>query len=244
MLSFWGRGGGNQAIKNASANHCQGHLCSMDTKTTDSIITLLAALRADALKAFKMQVRKIYASADDPRYIPESIVNEAVRLAEENAGRLLGKAVSGALTISEAPDAFPLVHDAVAAHLLDLERTVENGNGLPLSSATLKVVGTRFDAARQRSYQSLENHRSSFSGSKNKGGRPSEWKWEDVLIHLIAQANLPDGLSTERSGQAHIEKIITDWFMQKTGNSPAPSEIRKRASAIMKAISRDEKAGN
>lgn len=216
----------------------------MDTKTTDSIINLLTSLRADALKTFKMQVMKIYASADDPRHIPDSIVNEAVRVAEESAGRLLGKAVSGALTISAAPDAFPLVHDAVAAHLLDLERTVEKGSGLALSPATLKVVSTRFDAARQRLYQSLENHRSSFSGSKNKGGRPSEWKWEDVLIHLIAKANLPDGLPTERGAQAQIEKMISEWFMQKTGNSPAPSEIRKRASAVMTAISGDEKAGN
>lgn len=216
----------------------------MDTKTTDSIITLLTALRADALKAFKLQVMKIYASADDPRHIPGSIVNEAVRLAEENTGHLLRKAVSGALSISEAPDAFPLVHDAVAAYLLDLERAVEKGSGLALSPATLNVISTRFDAARQRLYQSLEHHRSSFFGSKNKGGRPSEWKWEDVLIHLIAKANLPDGLPTERGGQAHIEKIIADWFMQKTGNSPAPSEIRKRASAVMKAITNGGKAGN
>ena len=216
----------------------------MDSKTTDSTEARLNELRAKALKAFKMQIIKIYSSVEHPAFIPDSMVSEAVRAAEESVNQLLPKAVSGASAISEAPEAFLLVRDAVAAHLLELERRIEQGRGAPLPPATLKVVSERFEAVNQRAYQNLENYRSSFSGSKSEGGRPQKWDWESALIHVIAEANTLDGLPTDRGAQAQIEKMISEWFIRKTGNSPADSEIRKRASAVIKAISNSQKAGN
>jgi hypothetical protein len=217
----------------------------MDNKTANIIETRLRELRMDALKAFKMQVMRIYSSANHPAFIPDSMVSEAVRASEENVAQLLRHAVSGASGVSEAPEAFLLVHDAVAAHLLDLEKMVEQGRGIPLPPATLKMINERSGAVRQRSEQNLENYRASFSGSKNKGGRPSKWDWEGALIYVAAQANLPDGLIDEEGGtQADIEEMISEWFIQRTGDSPAESEIRKRASAVMKAISKPQKAGN
>ncbi len=212
--------------------------------TTDNISARLEKLKAEASTGFKMQIMKIYSSAEHPAFIPDSMVSEAVRVAEESASQFLRKTVSGASAISEAPEAFLLVRDAVAAHLLDLERMIEQGRGVPLPPATLKVINERFAVVSQRTYKNLENYRSSFSGSKNKGGRPPEKDGEGALIHLIAHANLPDGLQTERGSQAQIEKIISEWFIQTTGNSPADSEIRKRASAVIKAISNPPKAGN
>ncbi|WP_235522906.1 hypothetical protein [Novosphingobium sp. Leaf2] len=101
---------------------------------------------------------------------------------------------------------------------------------------TLKVVGERFDAVRQRLVRHLDNHRSSFVESKNKGGRPPTWDWEGALIHVVAIANTPDGLPSERGAQARIEEIIRDWFIQAGGDAPADSEIRKRANGIMKRV--------
>jgi len=216
----------------------------MDSRTTDSIEARLNELRTKALKAFKMQIIRIYSPVEHPAFIPDSLVSEAVRVAEETASQFLRKAVSGASAITEAPEAFLLVRDAVAAHLLDLQRKIEQGRGVSLAPATLKMINERFAVVSQRTYQNLENYRSSFFGSKNKGGRPSVWDWESALIHLIVQANSLDGLPMDHGGQAQIEKIISEWFMQTTGNSPAESEIRKRASAVMKAISTAPKAGN
>lgn len=216
----------------------------MDTMTNDTISARLEKLKAEASTGFKMQIMKIYSSAEHPAFIPDNMVSEAVRIAEESANQFVRKAVSGASAVSQAPEAFLLVRDAVAAHLLELERKIEQGRGAPLPPATLKVINERFAAVSQRTYQNLENYSTSFSGSKNKGGRPSVWDWESVLVHLIAQANSLDGLPMDRGSQAQIEKIISEWFMQTTGNSPAESEIRKRASAVMKAISNAPKAGN
>jgi hypothetical protein len=216
----------------------------MDSKTIDSIEARLNELRAKTLKAFKMQIIKIYSPVEHPAFIPDSLVSEAVRVAEETASQFLRKAVSGASAITGAPEAFLLVRDAVAAHLLDLERAIEKGHGVPLPPNTLKVINERFAAVSQRAYQNLENYRSSFSGSKNEGGRPQKWDWESALIHVIAEANTVDGLPTDRGAQAQIEKIISEWFMRTTGNSPAVSEIRKRANVVMKAISTAPKAVN
>ena len=53
-------------------------LCSMDSKTANIIETRLGELRVDALKAFKMQVMRIYSSANHPAFVPDSMVSEAV----------------------------------------------------------------------------------------------------------------------------------------------------------------------
>ncbi|WP_202620463.1 hypothetical protein [Methylocystis heyeri] len=210
--------------------------------TAEKIKLLLGELRLNALRAFDRQIWKIYS---DNYVIPVSMVHEAVRAAEDNISRLLPEAISGALALSEGPDAFRLVHDAMAGHLLDLERKIEQGCGSPLRPETLKVAGERFAAVRQRSSQNLENHRSYFTGSKNTGGRPRKWDWEGALIHLIAEANKPDGLFTDQGiKQAQIEKIMRDWFILKKRDAPADSEIRNRASEIMKVISKPQKAGN
>ena len=218
----------------------------MDSKTTDSIETRLNELRAKALNAFNMRIIKIYSAVEHPAFIPHSMVSEAVRAAEENVHQLLPKAVSGVSAISQAPEAFLLVRDAVAAHLLDLERRVEQGHGVPLPPDTLKVINERFEAVSQRASQSLENYRSFFSGPKNPGGRPSTWDWDGATIHLIAVANTPDGLRLEggRGDNAKIANMMRDWFILKTGNSPDFSDLKKRARKVIDAISKPQKAEN
>ena len=218
----------------------------MDSKTTNSIEACLNELRAKALKTFKMQIIKIYSSAEHPVFIQDSMVSEAVRAAEENVGQLLRKAVSGASAISEAPEAFLLARDAVAAHLLDLERRIEQGRGVPLPSNTLKVIYERFEVVSQRTSQNLENYRSFFSGSKNPGGRPPTWDWDGATIHLIAVANTPDGLLLEggRGDNAKIANMMRDWFILNTGNSPDFSDLKKRARKVIDAISKPHKAEN
>lgn len=218
----------------------------MDSRTTDSIEARLNELRAKALRAFRMQIMKIYSPVEHPAFIPHSMVSEAVRVAEESASQFLRKAVSGASAISEAPGAFLLIHDAVVAHLLDLERMIEKGRGVSLPPDTLKVINERFEVVSQRASQNLENYRSFFSGSTNPGGRPEKWDWDGATIHLIAVANTPDGLllEGERGDNAKIANMMRDWFILKTGNSPDFSDLKKRARKVIDAISKPQKAEN
>lgn len=69
-------------------------------------------------------------------------------------------------------------------------------------------------------------------------GRPPKYDWEGALAHVTAVANTPDGLETGPGAQAAIERLITDYFARTSNNGTAPceSEIRKRASLVMKAI--------
>lgn len=67
-------------------------------------------------------------------------------------------------------------------------------------------------------------------------GRPQKWDWEGAMAATIAQAQHPDGLPTGPGAQAKIEASIADWFIAEAGNSPSTSQIRKRASTIMRMI--------
>lgn len=67
-------------------------------------------------------------------------------------------------------------------------------------------------------------------------GRPRKWDWEGAMTHLTGLAQHPDGLPSGAGAQAQIERTICDWFVVSTGDSPAMSQIRSRAQAIMKMI--------
>jgi len=67
-------------------------------------------------------------------------------------------------------------------------------------------------------------------------GRPRKWDWEAALAHIVAQAHMPDGLPTGHGAQARIETMIAEWFESEVGGSPAVSQIRKRASTVMRML--------
>ena len=205
----------------------------MDVNATDNIKSRLNTLRAKAMSVFKREMLGVYSSRDYREFIPEFIVHEVARAAESNTVQLLTDALSKVSAISATPEAFALIVAAVEAHLFDLEGVVKHGRGIPASPTTLNVISVRFDALRQRSVRNLENHRPSFGDPRNKGGRPPKWDWEGALIHIAAVANKPDGLSSGRGAQAKIAEMIRDWFIQTTGDSPADSEIRKRAKLVI-----------
>jgi hypothetical protein len=69
-----------------------------------------------------------------------------------------------------------------------------------------------------------------------KLGRPRTWDWEGATAHLLTLAQQPDGLPTGPGAQAQIERLIADWFMGSTGNTPAASQVRQHANKIMKAL--------
>lgn len=90
----------------------------------------------------------------------------------------------------------------------------------------------------------LPNHRldSKFIGEVNANavtvrlGRPQKWDWEGALSHVITQAQTPDGLPTGHGSQARLEEMIADWFIVQTGEAPAQSQIRNRASKIVQGL--------
>ena len=90
----------------------------------------------------------------------------------------------------------------------------------------------------------LPNHRlhSKYIGDANPNttaarlGRPLKWDWEGALAHIIAQAQTPDGLPTGHGSQARLEEMIADWFIAQTGEAPAQSQIRNRASKVVRTL--------
>lgn len=67
-------------------------------------------------------------------------------------------------------------------------------------------------------------------------GRPPSWDWDGAMLHLIKVAQTPDGLPSGDAAQAGIEKLIAEWFIKTTGNSPAESSIRSHADRVMKSL--------
>lgn len=67
-------------------------------------------------------------------------------------------------------------------------------------------------------------------------GRPPKWDWEGAIMHLLEQAQTPDGLPTGHGAQAKIEAMIADWFVNETKGQSSASQIRQRASKIMQMI--------
>ncbi|WP_347269707.1 hypothetical protein [Rhizorhabdus histidinilytica] len=208
----------------------------MNKEITDRISEVLAQLRTNALRMATAELHRLYTSEDYGGFIPEHIVRQAVRLADDSSRRLVTEAVTKVLAISSVPDAFTLLPGAVFTYLNELEREVERGHGVSLVPGTLKIVSDKFDRMRTELSHQLDSHRFQFLEPKNKGGRSGKLDWEGALIHLIRLANTPDGLPLGKGAQAEIERIISAWFIRQTGKSPAESEIRKRASPIMRQI--------
>lgn len=73
-------------------------------------------------------------------------------------------------------------------------------------------------------------------------GRPPKWDWEGVLAYVVSRAQQPDGLPTGPGAQAQLEKLMSDWFIEETGDAPAPSQIRQRASSVSRLLEKPEKS--
>lgn len=67
-------------------------------------------------------------------------------------------------------------------------------------------------------------------------GRPRKWDWDAALAYIVALANKPDGLPTGPGAQARIEELLTQWFLDQSGDSPAVSQVRARAQKIIRGL--------
>mgnify|MGYP003670918167 CR=1 FL=1 len=105
-----------------------------------------------------------------------------------------------------------------------------------------RLEGLSFDKARIE--MMLPNLAMGETGLSNRSsstvgrhvGRPRTWDWDGAMAHIVAQAQTPDGLPTGHGAQARIETMIAEWFESEVGGSPAVSQIRKRASTIMRTM--------
>ena len=71
---------------------------------------------------------------------------------------------------------------------------------------------------------------------KQSIGRPTKWNWDGALAYVVSQAQTPDGLPIGDGAQARLEEMISEWFVQESGDSPAVSQVRQRAALIMKTL--------
>lgn len=79
--------------------------------------------------------------------------------------------------------------------------------------------------------------------SHRRLGRPKKWDWEGAMAHVAAEANRnPDGLPVGYGAQTKVEQLILNWFMTRSGETPAESEVRLRATKVLAAIEEGRKA--
>lgn len=110
---------------------------------------------------------------------------------------------------------------------------------MDFSDVTLTVVGLQFDRkALLTSFGEAPQpaETPALAIRPNGGGRPRKHDWEGALIHIATLANHPDGLPSGPGAQAEIARRIADWFAGSVGETPADSEIRRRAARIMQAL--------
>lgn len=112
---------------------------------------------------------------------------------------------------------------------------------------TAKLEGMAFELNRIEMLLPTSELRNSSGDTKQAGiiqshiGRPRKWDWEGALAHIVAEAQTPDGLPTGHGAQAKVEAMIANWFEAQSGNSPAVSQIRQRASKVMALIGNADK---
>lgn len=209
-------------------------LRSMDTKTANKAEACLKELRAKAFRAFRIQIIKIYspkhpldpfASEHPLDPITETMVSKAAREAERNARQLLDEAVPQVAAISKTPQAFALIDDAIAVHLLNLEEQIEQGRGVPLYPFVRIVADAKFSKVWEGAIRALENHRTDFSGSKDAGGRPERDGWKEAKA--VAKSKFPDGFPEDRGTKTKIANIMADWFSE---NSPDGEDVPGKTS--------------
>ncbi len=121
------------------------------------------------------------------------------------------------------------------------------GSEFPNPDYTVKFSGLKFDANRielllPAAQLSARIEKSVGVSIARHVGRPTKWDWDGAMSHVIATAQTPDGLPTGHGAQAKIETMIADWFEAETGNSPAISQIRAKASRIIAMIEKVEKS--
>jgi hypothetical protein len=118
------------------------------------------------------------------------------------------------------------------------------GSEFPNADYTVSFSGLKFEASRIElmlpSAQLLANIEKGTGTSVARHiGRPRQWDWDGAMAHIVAEAQKPDGLPTGHGAQAKVEAMIAAWFEDQTGNSPAVSQIRSKASRIMQMVEND-----
>ena len=69
----------------------------------------------------------------------------------------------------------------------------------------------------------------SIAPSKNRGGRPQKYDWDQFTMEIIRIANAPDGLPETR---AKLTELMLQWFADNFGEEPAESSVKTRISKI------------
>ena len=91
------------------------------------------------------------------------------------------------------------------------------------------------------SHPLLDNWIDADTASERKPiGRPRKWDWEGAMGFVAADpatAQIPAGAGA----QARIEDRLAQWFIDQTGDAPAVSQIRPRASRLVGIVGKSEK---
>lgn len=72
-------------------------------------------------------------------------------------------------------------------------------------------------------------------------GRPPKWDWEGAMAEIGASAKDRGFLTGEAGMQAKIEAVMSEWFIEQTGDAPTISQIRSRASRLVQMVEKSKK---
>ena len=64
--------------------------------------------------------------------------------------------------------------------------------------------------------------------TKNNGGRPAEYNWEEFQVEIVRLANTPDGLPT----RAQLTKHLKDWCSANWLKEPPDSLLREHIALV------------
>ena len=71
-------------------------------------------------------------------------------------------------------------------------------------------------------------------------GRPRRWDWEGAMAFISPVARENGLLNGKAGSQAKIEELMDQWFIDQTGESPAMSQIRGRASRLIEMVEKSK----
>lgn len=191
-------------------------------------------LKVRSLRHFGLQVSQLVFNTESTPYVSQATLAQAVELARQSIKNLLANATTIEFTeVSER--GFRKFKQAWFDHVHDLRLAIEE-RLFSSSRGNLDFLHGRFAEMRVWVEERLDLLAPPFTESRQAGGRPPKWRWEDALCHLVAVAGREGWTSAQRGNQTRIAEALAAWFQDNQFDEPAPSELQIRAKAIQSEI--------
>ncbi|NOW44534.1 hypothetical protein FHW96_000676 [Novosphingobium sp. SG751A] len=108
------------------------------------------------------------------------------------------------------------------------------------------AVYFRSKLAKDEGQSTQDNGEETLPKIRRKVGKPREWDWDGALLHLAALSHgSNDGLFRQDGSdpnQSDIARILSNWFIDQTDDSPSDSQLRAYGARFWQALDGVRKA--